>query len=186
MNDAVVVLASGPSLTLEDIELVERSKIKTIAVNTTWKKARFCDILYAGDLAWWKHNHESIDISAQRWSCSSTARHKYQTHYRGSRIKPGHNSGANAIELAYHLGARKILLLGFDCSVINGTHHHGDHSKTANPNEKRCKGWERQFQMLTSLCKDATIINCSRFTALDCFPKKDIKTALSELQVTAC
>lgn len=37
------------------------------------------------------------------------------------------NSGQRAIQLAAHFGAERIILLGYDCSLENGTHWHGNH-----------------------------------------------------------
>lgn len=178
----VAVLASGPSLVQEDIELVKKSGIKTIAVNTTWEKVRFCDVIYAGDNVWWKHHHNSIDIDAERWCCAKAAVIPYKCFYRDRKVKPGYNSGANAIELAANVfKAKTILLLGFDCSVKNGIHHHGNHKNTPNPNERRCEQWKKQFKSLLDLCKNTEIINCSRYTEIKHFPIKKLDAALCEL-----
>jgi hypothetical protein len=174
----VICLASGPSLTLEDIERVRLSGLNTIAVNTTWEKVRFCDVLYAGDNAWWRDNIKFVDIPAERWTCSKSAAQVHKIRYRQKWIKDGYNSGALAIELAAFFGASVVLMLGYDCSVKNGSHHHGDHPKTHNPTPDRCKTWEGQFRQLNKLCTETQIINCSRETALECFPRMDLESAL--------
>lgn len=86
------------------------------------------------------------------------------------------NSGLRAIELAIGFGAARVLLLGYDCSVTSGTHWHGDHKLTKNPDAKRCAEWQRHFAMLDP--KQAEIINCSRETALNCFPRMTLEKAL--------
>lgn len=83
-------------------------------------------------------------------------------------VSGGGNSGFQAINLAYHLGARTIILLGFDCF---GSHYFGDHPKSLN-NHSPFKGF---IQSLQSITKEVEIINCSRMTALECFPKTTIE-----------
>lgn len=179
------IMASGPSLGFDnyaDVETIRRSGIKTIAINDTWKNAPFCNVIYAGDNNWWRYNAQFIDIPAERWSCSRSSKIPFQTKYRNTKTKAGYNSGANAIELAHHVfQSPTILLLGFDCSVKFGIHHHGAHKHTSNPTKDRAERWLPQFLDLLRLCPAARIINCSRYTALDCFEKMPLQAALHEI-----
>jgi hypothetical protein len=179
-GQTVVCIASGPSLTTTDLIDVELSGLPTIAINTTWEKARFCDIIYGGDLAWWRHNAKLIDIPAARWTCSKPAAQVHSLNYKSKKIKDGYNSGANAIELASSLGAAVILMLGYDCSVQNGTHHHPDHIGSQNPTETKCKQWRKHFDQLPRICAPTLIINCSRQTALKSFQLMTLADALCE------
>ena len=179
------VMASGPSLAWDDyadVALVKKARLKTIAVNSTWENARFCDVLYAGDGVWWKYHHSKIDIPAERWTCAKSAVNLYGCIYRARFVKPGYNSGANAIELAANVfKANPIILLGFDCSVKHGIHHHGKHKHTSNPTADRTERWKPQFKSLLEKCKGADIINCSRYSELDYFPRRDLREVLCEL-----
>jgi len=47
-----VVVASGPSLTDEQIALVEHSDVLTIAVNNSYEKLQHPDAVYACDYLW--------------------------------------------------------------------------------------------------------------------------------------
>ena len=67
----------------------------------------------------------------------------------------------------------QVLLLGFDCSVADGTHWHGDHPATGNPDAARCRQWMRDFLKIAAEYP-GRVINCSRKTALDCFPRSTI------------
>lgn len=178
------VIASGPSLAWDnfaDVELIRQAGIKTIAVNNSWQKALFADVIYAGDTAWWRYNHKEITIPAQRWTCSKGAVNLYGCRYRARYVKPGYNSGANAIEVAANVfGAAVVLLVGFDCSVKHGTHHHKDHKHTSNPTRDRAERWKPQFKSLLKRVGPARIINCSRYTELTCFPRQDLRSALCE------
>lgn len=170
----VVCIASGPSLTAEDCALVEQTGLPTIAVNSSWKIARFADIVYAGDPGWWTNYGSEIDIPAERWTCAgSIARHLKIHHHR---IGGSYNSGSRAVQLAIDLGAARVLLLGYDASVKRGTHWHGEHTKTRNPDEARCMKWHKHFAAIDR--KGVEVINCSRETELTCFPRMNLEDVI--------
>lgn len=170
----VVCIASGPSLTAADCAQIEAAQLPTIAVNSSWQLARFADVIYAGDPVWWHAYGDEIDIQAERWACHDPHIERMQVNLH--RALGGYNSGLRAIQLAIELGAARVLLLGYDCSVAAGTHWHGDHGKTKNPDAARCSAWLRQFAALDR--KGAQVINCSRQTALECFPRMNLEDAL--------
>jgi len=171
----VACIASGPSLTAEDCEIVRLAGIPAIAVNSSWKRAPFADIIYAGDLAWWKAYAGEITVAAERWTCCRQAATLYGANFH--KAGGAYNSGLRALQLAIHLGAKKVLLLGYDASVKRGTHWHGSHEKTKNPDESRCLKWVKQFSMLD--IKGAEVINCAPGSALECFPKMSLIEAMA-------
>jgi hypothetical protein len=177
----VAVLASGPSLRPDDVELIRLSGLTTIAVNSTWEVAPFCDVLYAGDHRWWKANAKRVNIPAKRFSRSSNSEKKFGATYHKTQLGNSFNSGQLAIEFALMRKAKRIIMLGYDCSIKNGIHHHGAHKESPNPNIERCSRWKKQFLALRKLYKNADIINCSRYTEIDCFPTQDLETALASL-----
>ena len=176
---SVVIIASGPSLTREDCRAVEQSGLTAVAVNTAWTYARFCHAIYAGDMTWWRNYGADIDIDVPKYTLSQGAAHAFGITHHKSRIKSGYNSGLMALEMAINFGASRVLLLGFDCSVKNGTHYHGDHSKTPNPTHAKCKLWMGYAQRLVDMYRDADIINCSRQTEYDAFPRQSLADAIS-------
>jgi hypothetical protein len=175
-GQTVFCIASGPSLTAEDCELVQQSGLNAIAVNSSWKRARFASVIYASDPGWWDNYGAEIDTGAECYTSHEQTAHKHNIrHYLAFA---GNNSGVRAIELAIAFGAAKILLLGYDCSVSNGTHWHGNHTKTNNPDAQKCRIWMKHFAQLNK--KKSVIINCSRDTALQCFPRMTLEDALGE------
>jgi hypothetical protein len=178
------ILASGPSLTAEDAALIERSGVKVIAVNTTWKMARFCDVIYAGDRKWWYEYGSEIDIPAKGVTYSQSAAKKFGLKHHRFKLKNGYNSGMLAIDYAVSRGASKVILLGYDCSIKNGIHHHGPHKKTHNPTTRRCRAWHEQFEYLAKKLKGADIVNCSRYTELEVFPVAKLEDVLCGLTST--
>lgn len=178
----VAVLASGPSLTLEDAIAVRDAGFKTIVVNSTWKLAPWYDVLYAGDNRWWKAYGDEVEGTGKRYSRAKHAEKVYGAKVFRSHLGPGgYNSGELAIEFACIKRPKLIVLLGFDCSVKHGIHHHGAHKKTPNPNPGRCARWVPQFENLAKYYSDAPIVNCSRYTELDCFPRRPLEDVLCEL-----
>jgi hypothetical protein len=175
----VVCIASGPSLTKADCDLVEKSGITTIAVNSSWKLAPFAHYIYAGDYAWWEHNLQDVDVPAQRWTSSKNAADRFglKYHHVTGPTLVEWNSGLRAIDFAELQGASKIILLGFDCSIHAGCHWHGDHPKTVNPTAARCHQWRRQFQQLAARSK-IDIVNCSRETAIKSFRLANLEDEL--------
>jgi hypothetical protein len=93
-------------------------------------------------------------------------------------VHQGANSGYQAINLAYNLGAQRILLLGFDCGVHNGkSHWFGDHPKglqKASPYQRM----QKAFRTIVPEHYGIEIINCSRTTAIDAFERLSIDKAV--------
>jgi len=167
----VVVIGSGPSLTADDCELIKKSGHFTIVVNSSWQAAPWANILFAADECWWDYNHPPKEM--QRWTTSKEAARKHNINRFSGTL--GANSGMQAISLALLLGASKIILVGFDGSLKNGTHWHGDHLHTSNPTPKSIRQWQVQFSQLPTRIP---IINCSRFTELETF-----KTGILENEI---
>lgn len=175
-NRTVVCIGSGPSLTPEDCEKVKASGHRIIAINNSWALAPFADAIYAGDYEWWRHNQKDITSSAEQWTCSHYAHSKLGVNLHRIRGVEWH-SGLRAVQFAEEAGATRVILLGYDCSVDKGVHWHGVHSKTTNPNAGKCSNWRAQFRLLAARTK-IEIINCSRQTALNCFPTAHLEDAL--------
>jgi len=180
----VAVLATGPSLTIEDCEAVRDAGFLTIGVNSAWKIAPWVDVLYAGDNRYWKAYWKDIEaagVKARRFSRSSTAEKAVGAKYVKTKMPRDYNSGQLAIELAIRGGAALVVMLGFDASVKDGLHCHGPHDKTPNPNGNRCDRWLDQFSRIPGAYPKAKIINCSRRTAIDCFPRKTLESVIAGL-----
>lgn len=90
------------------------------------------------------------------------------------------NSGAAAMALAAQRGARRIVMLGYDCGAHNGMRHwHGDHVPQLG-NAKSMPKWEKQFDNLEKHLsrRGVEVVNCSRRTALKCFAVGSLESAL--------
>ena len=172
-----VCIASGPSLNAHDCELVRRAGLPTIAVNSSWQLA-------PGDLAWWDANIRGIPQGPKRWTCTRQASAKYSLNLHEAYGE--YNSGLRAIQLAFQLGAERVLLLGYDCTVQSGTHWHGDHADTKNPDEALCRKWDVQHGRLL---QKSQVVNCSRDTALTAYRlgmlEKELQKVVDTCEVLA-
>lgn len=175
--DRAIVLASGPSLCAEDVATALASGWPVIAVNNTWQLAPGCAVIYAGDVEWWEKYRTVIDSPAERWTCHPRAAQQFGLHFHVA--KGAYNSGQRAIQFAAGQGAQRVVLLGFDCSLSDGTHWHGDHIGLRNPSSQSVQRWQRHFTELAASLAHISIINASRSTSLTCFPKQPLSAALA-------
>lgn len=129
-----------------------------------------CHYLFAADYAWWQKYHDDIDIPAQLWTVSGRAKNCFGLNFYNPPSEGAFNSGQRAIQLAAHLGASRIILLGYDCSLESGAHWHGEHPVGMhNPIPGEVERWHTDFSLLVDELPGVEIINCSRRTALTCF-----------------
>jgi hypothetical protein len=98
----------------------------------------------------------------------------------GRGFQPFGNSGAGAMALAGLAGARRILMLGYDCQRTGGkAHWHGDHPKGMG-NAGSLPKWPQQFAKVRDGLAGVEIINCTRETALTCFPRAPLEECLAQ------
>ena len=85
------------------------------------------------------------------------------------------------MNLAVQFGARKVVLVGFDMRVDQGTHWHGDHPKGLNnPAEVNVARWrrvlDRQADKLNRL--GVEVLNASPVSSLTAYPKIEFAAAI--------
>jgi hypothetical protein len=106
--------------------------------------------------------------------------------HRGLSLEPGvvvttDNSGGAAINLAVILGAKTVLLVGYDMGTDDKGRSHF-HEKTATMTRSPYDKFRKLIATMVEPLKAAgiTVINCSRRTALDAFPTQPLREALPE------
>jgi hypothetical protein len=203
----VVCIASGPSLTTEDVNYCRGRASGVIVVNDNYRLAPWADALIASDLRWWHWHHGAKSFKGLRYATSrhvATAADKHgwrEIHILrnagrdGLELQPdglrhGMNTGYRAVNLAVHFGAARILLLGYDMqrpehdadgSVLTEKqrkeHWFGEH-----PNRSRSeyKVFRKSFDTMVQPLKaiGVEVINCTPHSALECFPKQPLQEAL--------
>jgi hypothetical protein len=179
----VACLATGPSLCQADVEAVRGRVDGVIAVNDAHRLAPWADVLYACDAKWWEWNagvpgfqglRYTLQPRAARWATvlRKTGEHGLELDPGG--VRTGKNSGYQAINVAVHLGARRILLLGYD---MRGDHFFGSHPDKSRPPFLLCLPI---FDTLVAPLRahGVEVCNCSRRTALRAFPCLTLEEAL--------
>lgn len=196
-GETFVLIAGGPSLTQADVDAV-RGQARVIAVNTAYQIAPWADVLYATDGVWWAHHQTRgvAEFCGLKFSIAVPATPKKpadvcqlrDTGRLGLELDPrglrhGKNSGYAAINLAVHLGASRIVLLGYDMKVSNKTHWHGNHPWQMEPGPSwllSVASWREHYKTLVAPLQalGIAIVNASRDTALTCFPRVSLADAL--------
>lgn len=188
-DSTVVCIATGPSLTAADVDYC-RGKARVIAINDAYRLAPWADVLYACDGIWWSWHPDALQFAGLKFGITVSQKRMPQvvplkaTGETGleiadrSGVRTASNSGYQAINLAVHLGAKRILLLGYDMQQLGEkAHFFGAHPNRRRPLFKRCLA---AFPTIVEPLKDlgVEVINCTRETALTCFPKASLESAL--------
>ena len=154
------------------------------------------EYLYACDRQWWDIHLEDVrrvfkgklytqwhdsEEKDRAWAESEGINAIQGCHAKGlgsDRLHFNSNSGAQAINLAYLLGATRIILLGYDMGATGNTHWFGDH-----PAGLRNGRYEQYVETFTRLAEDlkragVEVINCTRKTALHQFRRAELSAIL--------
>lgn len=185
-----VLIGGGPSLTPSDVDYV-RDKARVIAINDAYRLAPWAEVLYAADAHWWAWHDGVPGFEGQKYSIETRQTMVYpdvtvlkNTGYIGLELDPlglrtGHNSGYQALNLAVHMGAKRIVLLGYDmCANPNGpSHWFGEHKiPSPSPYADMRAAFDTLVEPLAEI--GVEVINCTRRTALKTFPCMALEEAL--------
>ncbi len=193
----VACLGGGPSLRRRQVAAV-RGRGRVIAVNDAWRLAPWAEVLYACDWRWWLKHEGVPGFAGLKVTLSNSRGHLddypdikvvENTGTEGlerapTGVRTGRNGGYQAINLAVHLGARRVLLLGYDMKpdARGRTHWFGDHADWptrpgvfAGVMLPHFAGLARELQAL-----GVEVLNCTPTSALEAFPKVALEQALAE------
>lgn len=151
--------------------------------------------LYACDRKWWDYHLDRVraTFKGKLYTQFRTADEKKWCDSQGLTALRGEhtpglgrdmlhfnaNSGAQAINLAYLLGATRIVLLGYDMGATGGRNHwFGDHPRGFNSG--KYENYVSHFNRLASDLEreGVEVINCTRQTNLTQFKRADIEAVL--------
>lgn len=188
----VAVLASGPGMSRSVADLVRAAGLPAIAINETWRLAPWASMLYAADTEWWlaPHNTALRDYDGIKVSCMPVPG-VHMLRNSGTEgfdpdpgaVRTGGNSGYQALHVAVHAGASRVLLCGFNMDPGDARHWHGKHPAPLRetPREMYAR-WIDRFDRLAPLllARGVDVINCTPDSALRCFRKADLKDELAK------
>ena len=192
-GDTCVCIGGGESLTDEQVNYAMiRHHWRTIGVNNAYQKAPWLDVLYAADHQWWSWHWEKVKgLPCRKVTVDKRAKQDWpDLLYLGptdseshgldgfdpdpSRLRTGKNGGYQAIHLAAHFGAKRIILLGYD---QKGGHWHEPHPGGQSDIFGMCA---RYWPTLAEAMKERNIdvINCTPNSALTAFPMANLEDVL--------
>jgi hypothetical protein len=188
-GQTVYIIGGGPSLKGFNWDLLKGKKV--IAINRAYE---FCkaEVVYWTDGRFYQWNKDELDaLTATKYTIQPSAnqinvnvirrgmRHGLETN--PSMLAHGDNSGYAAINLAYHLGAKQIVLLGYDMGNVNGeSHFHDGYQVSATTDDTYETRFMKGFPYLADMLKEKgiNVWNVSPISKLTCFQRLTIEQAL--------
>lgn len=157
--------------------------------------APYADVLYSGDYDWYEYWHGVPDFRREKWLCGEphsgiawrvaqqyglrliAPDNKAALSFDPAIIATGGNSGFQAMNLALLQGASRIILLGYDMQPTDGRRNFytGEDKRPKRPSnyEMFRAAFERAAPLLP-----VPVINCSRNSVIECFPKMRLQDAI--------
>ncbi len=196
-GETAVCIATGPSLTAEQVEVVRRAGARTIAVNDAYLLAPFADVAYFADVKWWnwhKDRAEWKSFAGEKCSIFVGGNQKTSTASEAAvnllmnasamgfssdpgSICTGSNSGYQAINIAILAGARRVVLIGYDCKATDRDHFFGAHpDKSRPPFETIRQRFRETIEPARKM--GVEILNATPGSALDAYPRIGLAESL--------
>lgn len=161
------ILATGASMSQAVADSV-RGRCSVVAVSDAYRLAEWADALVSQDRAWWNHNPVAMQFAGRKFSGSVVPDVEKFPSVTGS------NSGLLGCQVAVMLGAKRILLLGFD---MRGSHFFGPHpAPLRNTAPHRFEAFQDQFRRFQP--RGVEIINCTLNSALKAYRKASLNDCL--------
>lgn len=189
ISDTAICIASGPSLTKEDVEYC-RGKGRVYVVKECRVLAPWADVLYAADTDWWELNKGAPDFAGDKWTVSEEAAKKYGLSHivydtellwsnKPGLIATGGNSGFQAVNLAVLQGAKRVILLGFDMGYDRRKQdkHWWEKQIDRKSRPSNYEMWIAHFNKASKIIP-VPVFNASRLSALECFPRVTVHDVL--------
>lgn len=198
----VYVIGGGASLSALDPDMLRDQQV--VVVNEQYRLFPWAVAHFAGDAKWWAENGAELRSAYGGYAATSEPRRKPERQWGdfgeerwihtsvagplpGSGIDVnadclrGSCSGHQAINLAYQLGARTVILLGFDAAPVNGQWHWYQDSNV--PGATQADYSFRYNPEMEALAAEAphvglTIFNATPASALRCFTAVGIRDVL--------
>ena len=195
-DETVFIIGGGPSLIGFDFTPIHERKV--IGVNNSYRFGDWVDVCWFGDLKWFHWHQKELrqsfkgivahcntrsDLRALKWTACFARESSRGLSTKPNTVRWNRCSGLSAINLAYHMGASTVFLLGFDMKH-NGVQKnwHLDHMEDQSV-EKADDRYVRFLSMCKYIKRDAIklnlkIINGNPDSAIKEFPKMTLNQFL--------
>jgi len=191
-GETCYIIGGGPSLT--GFNWSGLAGRRTIAINKAFLSYPDANILYWTDSRFYSWYKSEIDLFAgEKYTLRWNPNHKgdirllnkgvrFGLETRRDTLAHGNNSGYAAVNLAYHMGAKRIVLLGYDMGNEGGkSHFHDGYPTRQTPDDVYEKQFIPGFKMLADLLRQqgVEVWNACLSSKLNVFPKMSLDRALS-------
>lgn len=189
-NATVYLVGGGPSLL--GFDWSQLNDKHCIAINRAYEVVPNAEVLYWTDHQFYRWHQEGINaFQGLKYTCRPIrvptqnvnflrGNNKRGLDERTTHVCHGNNSGYGAINLAIHLGAKRIVLLGYDLhSDENTTHWHDGYPRRHNHSiyDRLMHYFDSVVAPLNSL--GIEVINANPKSRLDAFKKMKLEEALN-------
>lgn len=192
----MAIIASGPSTKKAEVELL-KDRVPVLAIKKNVEIAPFAECVYGCDAGWWNsvqglksftglkmaYDPKAVDqFGLTRVQIPNHAKSDSLLFDQVGSVGGGGCSGFQALNLAVQFGARRILLLGFDCQDRSGVHWYGRNNwnRSSNPSQSNFQRWARAFGNASAQLTErgVEVVNASPLSDLKCFPKRGVADTL--------
>jgi|ERR1044071_5173109 hypothetical protein len=189
-GETAVIYGGGPSLNQADVDYA-RTRFRRIACNDAFLLDPDCEVLCWCDCRWYLWNKNEIKRHCGKyriaWKHVPQIAGAREIHFlqqldsqksllKDPRYIIANNTGLGALQIAYHFGAKRILLLGFDMRRVNKQMNwHQRHQKSVPPGALDLFRTRIENMAPALDRRGVEVINCTKDSALRCFPYRDIR-----------
>lgn len=147
---------------------------KVGVVNNCFELAPWAEFLAATDVRWWLKHPQARKFAGRKFSPNKIGDDVEQI--RTALVTSCCNSGVLGLEAAKRMGAKRILLLGFDMGL---GHYFGQYTNgLGNTTQERRRTHHHQFASWAKGNKNIEVLNCTPNSALQAFPMARIEDVL--------
>lgn len=185
-----VCIASGPSLTKEDVEYLKDKDCRIYAVKEAILFAPFAHEMYAADGDWWEICKDLwTQFEGEKWTCNLRTAEKYNLYHVGVKhdwnwsynpeiLASGGNSGFQVMNKAELDGADRIILMGYNYGHSkNQDKHFFDETHPRFSRLSKYGEWLSRMKKAQQYMT-AEFLNATPNSAIDIFPHVNIRDVL--------
>ena len=192
-----VVAGASPSVYSPYMSFLHNKHV--IGINVAYLIGDWIDMVFFGDASFFLPHQQRLALfPGMKVSCHAGVEKYKWVRYVGkdpnktkgisnnlNMVSWNGNSGAAAISVAAHAGAKRIMLLGFDMSLDNNRQHWHDIYHRGNKPDLKKMPFNRHLRGFSDIAKDARrlgieIVNVSPNSAINEFRKVSLKDFMNE------
>ena len=205
-GETAIVCGTGPSITPEIIKAVDDSGHRVFGANRAWEIFN-CDVVHGCNYQFWDHYWPQIQEQAfDKWTTRPELEGKYPgLEYIEERWEDGlskdqhwisahHGTGPQLVNIAYLYGCTRLLLVGWDMRYNGKTgvrsfesrHYLGEypdcmvHWPIYTGDDGELLALIKEMGTIKPADYGIEIINCTKNSALKCFPMGDLDAEIKK------